>query len=373
MKKIKQAYKIAKKELRECYEKHGIVAGRHHFSDYWGRDGFFASLGAIEIGDVDVVKKMVELFYAHQNSKGLIPYRLMNGPVTLAKYLGKDTKKFEHPRPTYRLREVFQEVFDGTTLAIVILSELGLKGHKITNGRLEQTKKAFSYLEKKEKHGLLWDGIMAEWNDTANKFGNLLYTNIIYWRALDRFNLLLKKLKRKDKSLVDKQKNVGQAIKNRLWNGEHFADWNDYKRHDYFYPFGNFLAIAWGFTTKKESDSIIKFADKVKIRFTLETNYPKYPFWRVDLFQHLIGMGDYQNMSTLWWQPVTAYIVALNKLGKKKEAIKQLELMSEQVLEHKGIYECYDRQGKPMNRLMYKSEHPFAWSSGLFIWAVKSL
>ena len=220
---------------------------------------------------------------------------------------------------------------------------------------------------------MLWDGIMAEWNDTANKFGNLLYTNIIYWRALDRFNLLLKKLKRKDKSLVDKQKNVGQAIKNRLWNGEHFADWNDYKRHDYFYPFGNFLAIAWGFTTKKESDSIIKFADKVKIRFTLETNYPKYPFWRVDLFQHLIGMGDYQNMSTLWWQPVTAYIVALNKLGKKKEAIKQLELMSEQVLEHKGIYECYDRQGKPMNRLMYKSEHPFAWSSGLFIWAVKSL
>ena len=41
--KIKQAYNVAKNDLRACYGKQGINAGLNHFKDYWARDAFFAS------------------------------------------------------------------------------------------------------------------------------------------------------------------------------------------------------------------------------------------------------------------------------------------------------------------------------------------
>jgi len=46
---IKKARAIAADCLRRCYDANGIVAGRHQFNDYWARDSFFASFGALEI------------------------------------------------------------------------------------------------------------------------------------------------------------------------------------------------------------------------------------------------------------------------------------------------------------------------------------
>ena len=361
---IKKAEKIAKKELRECYDAHGILAGRHHFTDYWARDGFFACLGALAIGDKNIVKKMVNLFFSYQRNDGLIPYRIMNGPVTIGKYLG-NPKKYKIPKATYKLRGLLQEIYDGTTLAIIVLSELRLKDKRL----IEKAEKALDYLEKKEKHGLLWDGVMAEWNDTAYKYGNLLYSNILYWYAVKKFNDYMKSINKKEKLRLQKEKDISKALRKRLWNGKYFADWHDYKRQDYFYAFGNLLAIAWGLTTKDESLSILKQAEKAKIGFTLETNTPAYPFWRIDIFHHLIGQGNYQNKSILWWQPATTYVAALIKLKLKKQADLQLKLMSKHALHYNGFYECYHRDGSPMNKVIFKSEHPFAGSSGMFLWA----
>ena len=52
---ITKAKEIAMNNLRDCYWPDGIVAGKHHFTDYWARDGFFAALGALQIGDKKVV------------------------------------------------------------------------------------------------------------------------------------------------------------------------------------------------------------------------------------------------------------------------------------------------------------------------------
>jgi len=367
---LEQAYEIAKKELRDCYDKFGIVAGRHHFSDYWGRDGFFGALGSLELGDLGIVRKQIDLFYKNQRADGLIPYRLMNGPVNLGKYLGKKQKKYDFPRPNYRLRNIFQEIFDGTTLAIIFFSELGLMGEEARPDRISETKKALRYLDKKERNGLLWDGIMAEWNDTAYKFGNLLYSNVLYLKALSSLNLMLDKIKASDPEIKNKERQISQNLRRVLWNGKYFADWRDYKRQDYFYPFGNLLAVCWGLTTPAESQTILEECRKVKAGFTLETNSPRYPFFRIDLLQHLIGMGDYQNKSSLWWQPACAYAVALTNSGNKKQAREQLQLMAKRIVANQGVYECYDRSGIPLKRLFYKSEHPFAWSAGMFVWAV---
>jgi glycogen debranching enzyme len=367
---VKKALNIASAELRSCYTKEGIIAGKHHFTDYWARDGYFASLGSLAIGDKSVVINMVNLFYKFQRKDGLIPYRIMRGPVTLGKYLGHP-KYFDKPKPTYHLRGIGKEVLDGTTLTLLLTGILGSRAWKDAKICLPKVKIALEYLASREKHNLLWDGVMAEWNDTALKFGNLLYSNVIYWYMMDHLSIWIKDFDRVWGAQLDLKKDlIAKAIKERLWNGKYFADWYDYKRQDYFYPFGNCLAIAWGLTNKEESESIIKECKKVKVDFTLETNSPKYPWWRIDVFQHLVGMGDYQNISLLWWQPVTSYLSALKKLGKQTEANRITTIITQKIVKDGLIYECYDRSGLPLNRKFFRSECPFAWSSGMLLWAL---
>ena len=366
MLKINQAKKIALQDLRACYEPLGIVAGRHHFTDYWARDGFFAALGSLAVGDQKIVQQMVELFLNYQRDDGLIPYRIMRGPVTIGKYFGKP-KFYKTPRPTYRLRNFGPEVLDGTTLCLLLFTKLSFQGWHKTKKYLPQIKKALQFLETKEKHGLLWDGVMAEWNDVTWKWGNLLYSNVIYWKALQELANYYQKIKHPDRQkLENKHQQIAQALRERLWNGEFFADWHDYQRQDYFYSFGNCLAIAWELTNQSETESILAKCETVKIHFTLDTNHPKYPWWRVDLINHLGGVKDYQNKGILWWHPANAYLKALLIAGKKQQASEQVTKMAEEILNN-GIYECYERNGRPVKRLLYQSEKPFAWSAGMIV------
>lgn len=367
---LNQVVNIATKELRSLYTNTGIVAGGHHFTDYWARDGFFAALGALKIGDIDIIEKSVKLFFSHQRTDGLIPYRIMRGPVSIGKYFGKPTF-YKNPIPTYKLRDIGNEVLDGTTLTVLFSAILGLnKVREITNYE-SNIKEALSYLKSRERNGLLWDGVMAEWNDSALKYGNLLYSNIIYWYMYDR---LAKWTQSFDINLSAKLKtktgSIAGSIRKTLWNGNYFADWCDYKRQDYFYPFGNCLAIVWGLTTKTESESILEECKRIKIRFTLETNSPKYPWWRIDPFQRLVGMGDYQNQSLLWWQPGIAYLAALKKTKRDSEYNILLNRITDKIVIDQSISECYERSGNQVKRLIYTSETPFAWSSGMLLWAI---
>lgn len=350
------AHGIATDELQACYLDGGIVAGTHHFTDYWARDGFFASMGAMAIEDTTVVRNMVETFFKFQRSDGMIPYRVMNGPADLNKYLGHPTK-YKEPRPTYKLRGYGAEVLDGTTLAVMTLAELWEKGEAQVEKYISKVEKALEYLKTKEKNGLLWDGEMCEWNDAAKKWGNILYSNIIYWNMF------------RELGLTDKQEEVAGNLRKRLWTGKFFADWHDHSRQDYFHPFGNLLAVAWGMTTDEETKSIMNESAVAKVGFTLESNMPKYPSKRIDLFNRLIGIGDYQNQGMLWWQPACAYVAALVKTGNLEEARKQMKLMSEKIVQDQKVSECYERDGRPVKRLLFQAEQPFAWAAGLYLWA----
>lgn len=367
--KIQETNRIAVNELRKCYRKNGIIAGNHHFTDFWARDGFFAALGSLTIGDFLIVEKMVKNFLKHQRNDGLIPYRIMRGPISLGKYLGRPSF-YKKQRPTFKLRGFGNEVLDGTTLTLLFTAQLGLKGWSSAKKYIKKIKKALSYLESREKNGLLSDGVMAEWNDTALKFGNLLYSNIIYLKMYQDLASWIQSFDTSlSKKLFNKGSKIAESLRKKLWTGKYFADWYDYKRHDYLYPFGNCLAVTWNLTNKKESESILKQCEKVKVAFTLETNFPKYPFWRIDPFQQLGGMGDYQNQSLLWWQPGLSYLAALRKIQIDSKVKNFTKLITEKVCSQQKIYECHERNGKPVKRLYYSAEQPFAWAAGMMLWA----
>lgn len=347
---------IAKQQLRACYGDFGILAGAHHFTDYWARDGFFASMGSVEIGDFEIVVKMIELFFGYQRADGMVPYRVMNGPVTIGKYFGK-VKKYVVPSPTYKLRGFGTEVLDGTTLAVMTLMRLCNEGKVDRNKYSAKIAKAVEYLKSKEKNGLLWDGEMSEWNDVVKKKGNLLYSNVLYWNMY------------RELGDIHKQNIIAKKLRERLWSGKYYADWDDGEKHNYFYSFGNLLAVAWGLTNKDESALILSESKKNRILFTIDTNNPKYPEGKVWWINRIAGVADYQNQGLLWWQPACAYVAALVKVGEIEKAGVQLKLMSDKIVKDKKIWECYERTGNPVERLLYRSEQPFAWGAGMFLWA----
>jgi glycogen debranching enzyme len=82
---------------------------------------------------------------------------------------------------------------------------------------------------------------------------------------------------------------------------------------------------------------------------------------------HVIGMGDYHN-GLIWLQPGMLYAGALYKEGYRAKAKMTLDKIARKIIESGGAHEVYETNGTPVNRLVYRSEHPFAWSAGLFIW-----
>lgn len=84
----------------------------------------------------------------------------------------------------------------------------------------------------------------------------------------------------------------------------------------------------------------------------------------------LIGLGDYHNgVSWLWLGAINA--LAKHKIGMRNDAMALLGKMSDLIIKYNGIYEIYEKDGSPVKRKIYRAEHPFAWSSGMFLYAEK--
>ena len=66
---IAKAWTIAHKALKECYKGPGIIAGKHHFDDFWARDSFFASWGSLAAGDFTEVRSNLDLFFRFQKKE----------------------------------------------------------------------------------------------------------------------------------------------------------------------------------------------------------------------------------------------------------------------------------------------------------------
>lgn len=323
---MRRSLQIAKRELSQCLVPEGILGGNHSFLDMWARDSLFATFGASS----RVAKKTIETFLKFQKKDGQIPYRIF---------------RWRRLTPNFRSVQSGGFVPDGGLMAVIVARKF-VKTYK------EQIQKILNFYKRKYSDGLISEWFQCEWADAVLKIGKTLYTNVLYWKATED-----KKIKKK--------------INETFWNGEFFADWVDWKRHDYFASHSNMLAIIFGLATDTQARSILRFAKKYCWNgWTLQTNYPRYPWWRIPLQNYVFGMRDYHN-GLAWLQPGILYSVALHKVGQKQEASHVFKKISEKIIEYNGVYEVYEKNGAPVRRFFYKSEHQFAWSAGLFVWAYR--
>ncbi len=369
---IHSARDMARQSLLACVSDIGITAGTHHFVDLWARDSLFATFGVNVLGLPDISKKTMETFLRFQRPDGLVPYLVLRSRHTIGKYFGRHAY-YETPVAHFRSHMSFGIVPDGGILVIIAAAQYAEKSGDVRflKNQYKRLVSAFAWYEARFGNGLVREWFQCEWADALLKSGKTLYTNILYFRAATDMSSIAKRLgKLRDAArFAARAAEVRTRVVSELWTGEFFADWKDWKRQDYFATHPNMLAIIFGLATGHQAEMILHTAKtRVWNGWTAENNAPKYPFWRVPIFHTAIGMHDYHN-GLLWLQPGILYAVALHTRGHIKEAKAVLTGIAEKIVSSGGAHEVYEQNGHPVRRTVYRSEHPFAWSAGLFVWA----
>ncbi|MFH0875945.1 MAG: amylo-alpha-1,6-glucosidase [archaeon] len=376
---IDKAFHIAVSCLRSNYRESGIYAGKHHFNDYWARDSFFASLGAMSLGDYDIVKKNISLFLKNQKKSGELPIRIGASTFEIGfKTLGvripfKEVPRFSQDKGKHN------SVDQGSLLVIAFYEYFRkTKDYSFLQENIAKLELAIklNLTMDIDNDFLIEEKEYGNWADSLKKSGKVLYSNVCHAHSLYCLSELFSALKNDSKKteysiLYNKAK---EKINASFWLSDYYADWFDDKTYDFFSTDGNILAILWDIADKKKTKKIIDTIKKIKINYTVPclTNYPRYPIKHCSLFMRLVGLGDYHNeLSWLWLGCV--YSAALMHVGMKKEALAILEKISSIIVRDNTVYEVFEKNGQPVRRFLYKSELNFAWSSGLFIYGYSNI
>jgi glycogen debranching enzyme len=365
---------IAKENLRELYRDDGIFAGPNQFSDYWARDALFATLGSNAIGDYDISKKQLELFIKYQKDDGQIPMRVGDYDITL-KLLGIDVNQAQRPR--YDQDKLFTNPRDQNCLFVIAAEDYIVKSGdtQFAVENFHNFEDAISWLANKDEDNnfLVNEGDYAGWTDSVKKNGEVLYTNVCYYRSLKAMSNISHIVDNKpEEQLYDLwAKLVHKKINDEFWLDEgYYADWI-YKgtKYTYFSTDGNTLAILWDVADEQQARSILSYSESNKLSdgFGVKTTYPEYKTSLISSVNIFAGISDYHTeMRWLWVSCL--YTKALNEHGFENEANLELAEIKLNINQLGEIYEVYDSNGEPIDRLFYKSEHPFAWSSGVCTW-----
>ena len=381
MDNLEKALQIAAQDLRACYEDDKIIAGRRHFDDYWARDAFFAIRGSKELGDLKVVKNTLQLFLDHQKENGQIPRKIVRHN-TLLKYILKIRKQRKKIKPIYTSSVFLSKGVDQNSLLII-----AFKMYIRKSNDLEFLEKNYANLKRAmfwffgqdpEEDKLINEGIFSNWMDTVRKSGEVLYSNVLYCNALSSFAELSSKINKtaEQEHFTKLFDGVKKKINNSFWNGQFYADWlKNKKKYNFFDTAANFLAVYFNIADQDKAISIFDYLTKQLAQHKsklIRTNYPAYPKSRLSPTRFMSFSPGYQNNYYEWLWINCFYAVALNKTGNKKRAKEFLNYIADVIVKYEHVYEVY-KNSKPVEKSFFKSEVPFAWSAGMYIYAYKKI
>jgi glycogen debranching enzyme len=365
---------IATKDLRSLYKENGIYAGENQFSDYWARDALFASFGSNSIKDFEISKKQLQLFIDNQNNIGQIPMRYGDYDITL-KLLGMGIK--QNPKPRYDQDKLFTEPRDQNCLFVIAAEDYVTKSgdYEFAIENIDSFESAIRWLAEKDENNnfLVDEGNYANWADSVKKDGEVLYTNVCYYRSLTAMSNLANIASQPAKSQIYNMwaEIVKSRINENFWLDDgYYADWiNKNTKYTYFSTDANVLAILWGVADKNQITQLLQYSidNKINNGFGAKTTSPDYALSIISPINIAIGIEDYHsNIRWLWVSCL--YAKALDENGFEQEAEIEFTEIKNRIEKDGTIYEVYEPDSSRVDRWFYKSENPFAWSSGVCLW-----
>ena len=369
---------IQTRHLTNHLSKKILHAGYRNFRESWARDFGFAAYGLLALELYDTVKETLEAFLWHQTPEGQLPVKLHSIHVVtrfLYSFFGREQPMETMLKPKYMSGHGAPSL-DGQGMLIIAALTYIQKTEDITflQTHWQQLQLAVKWLEsycKDPEAVLLHQGAYADWADSIARRGRILYTNVIYWKALSEMSsaAATQDLKEQAAHYHAEAENVSRAINAQLWRSDlgYFvtSDGLDQLSSD-----GNLLAISWGLAKTEQAESILKVMEEAGMAEPVPTRvvYPSYPVELVAL-ENLLGRMPNYHTDASWLWIGAWHVIALVKTGHVDKAHQLVARITEVIVRDKQVNEVHAPNGQPLSSIWYKSESPLSWNAGMIIYA----
>jgi glycogen debranching enzyme len=369
---------IRTRYLTRDISKKVLHAGYRNFRESWARDFGFASFGLAAVEQHEVVRDTLEAFFWHQRPDGQLPVKLhsMNFMTRFFHSL------FEREQPTQKiLKPKYKSAhgapsLDGQALLVIAALHYGMDAEDTAFlcEYWQQIERAVKWLSIHRKgEGLLQQEAYADWADSVARTGCVLYTNVVYWKALMEISVAAASLDYKSEAtqFAVEADDVLREIHERLWRPDlgYFATSD---RLDNLSSDGNLLAIAWGLAKPDQAQSILDVMEEARMAEPVPTRVvvPSYPRRLIAVENRLGGLPNYHTDSSWLWLGAW-HLIALTRVGRMEEAGRVMERIVDVVVRDRQVYEVHGPDGQPLSSVWYKSEAPLTWNAGMILHAAR--
>jgi GH15 family glucan-1,4-alpha-glucosidase len=372
---------IEKRRLENGKVKQVVVAGVRNFREPWARDFGFASYGLLALDELDPVRECLEVFLHYQKPNGQFPVKIHSTNIP-TRYLHSF---FQREQPTSApLRAKYISAHNTISLdgnGLLVLAALNYinqsKDWAFAAAHWPALKQALYWLGSFTlvSGGLLHQAGYSDWADSINRHGRVLYTNVIYWKALHEIALTAKLIREEqDYSLFETRADqVRMAIQDHFWRDDlgYFVTSNIFANLS---SSGNLMAVAWDLASPDQADSILNAMDEFGMADPVPTRPVHRPYpWRYIAFENrLTGIGHYHTEAAWLWLGGW-HVAALVHTGRLKQAQEHLDRMAMVIVRDGEVHEVYGTDGKYLSSIWYTSEAPLVWSAGMYVYAYQAL
>ena len=372
---------IERRLLPGGQEKLVLVAGLRNFREPWARDFGFAINGLLALQEYEAIRECLEVFFLTQRPDGQFPIKIhsTNVPSRYLHSLFQRQQPIISPlRPKYTSGHNTISLDGNGLLVIAALNYAKVSGdHGFIRDHWDALVRAVDWLGNfgVDQDGLLQQGVYSDWADSIAREGRVLYTNMIYWKALMEISEAAARhgTQSEQDALRDKARLVYTSIHEHFWRPD-LGFFVTNKLFENLNASGNLMAIAWGLTTDEQAHSILDamrdfgMADPVPTK-PVHTPYPL----RYVAFENRLGGIAHYHTDAAWLWLGAWHVIAMACVGRLDEADQLLSRMAKVIVRDGEVHEVYGTDGRFISNFWYTSEAPLTWSAGMFVYAYHML
>ncbi|MBN1220530.1 MAG: hypothetical protein JXM69_16525 [Anaerolineae bacterium] len=368
---------IEKRRLPDGQEKFVLCAGSRNFREPWARDFGFASFGLVELNEFQVTREGLEVFLLNQQPSGQFPVKVHSTNVVdryVHSLLKKEQPVYAPLKPKYTTAHKTISL-DGNGLLIIAALNYAFRAddRDFIQAHWADLKQGVNWLEKHalEADGLLHQKAFADWADSIAREGRVLYTNVLYWKALHA----LAEAAAEYNYLEDRYYFAARAHYVKKSINDHF--WRDDLGYfvtsqifDNLSSSGNLLAIAWEMTSPEQAHSILDKMNEFGMANPIPTQvvHRPYPNKFIAIENRLGGIPHYHTHAAWLWLGAW-HVIALGRTKRMTEAEILLYRISKAIVRDGTVHEVYAPDGHHLSTFWYTSEAPLTWSAGMVVYA----
>ncbi len=368
---------IEKRRLADGQEKLVLCAGLRNFREPWARDLGFAGFGLVELNEFQAAREALEVFLINQRPSGQFPVKV-HATSVLDRYLHSLFKR-EQPghtpiKPKYITAHNTISL-DGNAILVIAILNYARRANddQFISAHWPALRRAIAWLETHglEDDGLLHQAAFADWADSIARRGRILYTNVLYWKALhDLAEIAPIYGQPEDRDyLKTRAQHLKKSINDHFWR-EDLGYYVTNRIFDNLSSSGNLLAIAWNMTSSEQAHSILDKMNEFEMASPVPTRTPHrpYPNKFIAIENRLGGIANYHTSAAWLWLGAW-HVIALTRMGRPVEAETLLRRISQVIVRDGAVHEVYAPNGHYLTSFWYTSEAPLTWSAGMVVYA----